>query len=73
MKSLERLVFNNQRRYANRFGDGFIRNAAIPFTRDLLPGETILKLFEDNPHHDPCPFERGLAAAYLRIGNNVPP
>lgn len=47
MKSLERLVLSDQRRYANRFGDGFLRNAAFPFTPDLLPAQPVFKLLED--------------------------
>ena len=72
MKSFEGFVFDHQRRYANRFGNGFVRNAAIPFTRYLAPGKAVLKLLEDQPDHNARALKRRLAAANPRVGHNMP-
>jgi hypothetical protein len=72
MKSSEWLVFDDQVRYRNRLANRFLGHPATPLPHDLLPGQPAVKLLQDNPHHDPCPFERGLAAANPGVRHNMP-
>ena len=73
MESSEWLVFNHQVRYRNRFANRFLWHPVAPLSNDLLPGQPPIELLQDNPHHDPRPFERGLAIANPGVGHNMPP
>jgi len=64
-------VFDHEVRYSNGFADTFLRNLAIPLTNNLLPSESAVELFEDYPHHNSRALERRLAAANLRIRDNM--
>ena len=62
MESPERLVLHDQISDSNGLGNGVGGNPAVPFAFDLLPRQTLLKLFENNSHHDPHALERRLPA-----------
>ncbi len=71
MESREWLVLHDQVGDGNGFRNGGVIYAAIPFPRDVCPREAALQLFENNPHHDARAFERRLAAADSRVGDDV--
>ena len=73
IEPLEWLVFDNHIRDGNGFANGLLGDPAIPLPHDFLPCQASIELFQDNPHHDACSLERRLAAANLRIGNNMAP
>jgi len=73
MESRERFVLHDQMSDRNCLGDGIFRNLAIPLTHDLVPGQALVQLFQDNPHHNARAFERRLTAANPGIRNDVPP
>ena len=55
----------------NGLGDGVLGNLAVPFADDLVPGQAVAELIENNPHHDARALESRLAAADSRISHNV--
>jgi len=66
-------VFHDQGGYRNGFANGLCRNAPIPLTCDLIPRKPLFELFQNQPHHNACAFERRLTAANLGVRDDVPP
>jgi len=71
METSERLVLYYQMSDGDRFGDAVLGYLAIPFPHDLVPGETFVQLFQDNPHHDASAFERRLPTTDFRVGDDM--
>jgi len=69
----EWLVFDDHIRDGNCFANCLLGNPAIPLLQDFPPCQAAIELFQDNPHHDACAFERRLAAANLRVGDDMAP
>ncbi len=72
MESPERLVLHDQIGDGDGFGNRVFGKLAIPLEHDLVPGEALIELFENNPHHNARALERGLTAADFRIRHDVP-
>jgi len=71
MESPERLVFDDEVGNRDGFRDGLLGNPAVPLAFNLTPGQAVLELFENDPHHDPRASECGLAAADFRVSHDV--
>jgi len=66
-------MFYHQMGNGNGLSDSRLGKLSGPLAKDFIPGQTPIKLLQYNPHHDPSAFERGLPAADLGVGHNVPP
>ena len=53
------------------FGDGGTGDLPIPGFDDFSGRHAVGQFIEDLPHHDACAFERRLAVADQRIGDDV--
>src|SRR6266487_5554506 len=72
MESSERLVLYDQGGNGNGLRDGLLSHLAIPFAEDFIPRHAVFKLFQHDPNHDASALERRLAAANLRICDDMP-
>src|SRR6266404_718000 len=72
IKSPERFVFDHQIGDRNRLRNRRFGKLSRPFAEDFIPAHAASELFKDDPHHDPRPLERWLAAANLRICDYMP-
>jgi len=66
-------VFDHQVGDRNRLRNRRFGKLSGPFAEDFIPAHAASELLKDDPHHDPRPLERWLAAANLRIGDYMPP